>query len=265
MRKNEEEMTPFEPTERWEFNTLGIYDYKRPGYLDLWFNFLRLTESYIPGDVVEAGVFRGHTLLATALLLRELGSPKKVLGFDSFKGFPQISERTEVNTENTKSEITLEPNQMKRVQKLNEIKRAMQSNSPFEENQRVDFRNISNSGDFSNTQKSQLERKIEFLGLTNVVLVDGYFENTMKSDNLPTQVYASFIDCDLHDSYITTLEAIWPLLSPGSFVYVDEYYSLKFLEAKLAVDSFLSGKKFKQISHSGLIGDDFERNGFIKL
>jgi hypothetical protein len=258
-------MSPFQPTEKWEFNTLGIYDYKRPGYLDLWFNFIRLTESLIPGDVVEAGVFRGHTLLATALLLRELGSPKKVLGFDSFRGFPQIPKKNGVNTGNIKSEIILEPNQMKRVQRLNEIKRALQSDSTFEENQRVDLRTISNSGDFSDTQKSQLERKIDFLGLTNVVLVDGYFENTMKSDNLPTQVYASFIDCDLHDSYITTLEAIWPLLSRGSFVYVDEYYSLKFLEAKLAVDSFLSGKNFKRISHSGQIGDDFERNGFIKL
>lgn len=43
----------------------------------------------MPGDIVEAGVFQGHTLLATALLLRELGSDKKVVGFDSFTGFPK--------------------------------------------------------------------------------------------------------------------------------------------------------------------------------
>jgi len=39
---------------------------------------------------LEAGVFRGKSILATALLLKEIGSPKKVYGFDSFSGFPPV-------------------------------------------------------------------------------------------------------------------------------------------------------------------------------
>ena len=42
------------------------------------------------GDIVESGVFRRRSLLATAFLLKELGSSKLVYGYDSFKGFSPV-------------------------------------------------------------------------------------------------------------------------------------------------------------------------------
>src|SRR5436190_9528316 len=47
----------------------------------------------LPGDIVEAGVFRGEGLLCWARLL-EIFSPlsrRRVLGFDTFQGFPGTS------------------------------------------------------------------------------------------------------------------------------------------------------------------------------
>lgn len=79
----------FSPKENWEFNTLDIYNYTRPGPYELYFNNIRLRSLIDPGDLVEAGVFNGHTLLATALLLREMGSDKLIYGFDTFSGFPE--------------------------------------------------------------------------------------------------------------------------------------------------------------------------------
>ncbi len=258
-------MTPFEPLEKWEFNTLGIYDYKRPGHLDLWFNYIRLTESLIDGDVVEAGVYRGHTLLATALLLRELGSQKRVFGFDSFSGFPKPNLEHQSKIITSTSKLDMSSHQQSQVVRLKQIKEGLESESFLVARNAVSSREISSSGSFSDPQKDKLEQKIKFLGLTNIVLIDGFFNETMVTHNLPNQIYASFLDCDLHESYTTALQAIWPLLSRGSFVYMDEYYSLKFLEARVAVDAFLINKPFKKVSYSGLAFDDFERNGFIKL
>ena len=44
----------------------------------------------IDGDIVESGVYKGSSLLAMGLLLKEIGSSKKVYGFDSFSGFPPV-------------------------------------------------------------------------------------------------------------------------------------------------------------------------------
>ena len=54
------------------------------------FNFVYKYHNQIQGDIVEAGVFRGNSLVAMGLMLKELGSNKKVFGFDSFSGFPPI-------------------------------------------------------------------------------------------------------------------------------------------------------------------------------
>ena len=69
------------PKYDWEFNVLETYDYRKPGPLDLYFNFIRTQALILEGDIVEAGVYRGRTILATALLLKEIGSDKKNLCF----------------------------------------------------------------------------------------------------------------------------------------------------------------------------------------
>lgn len=105
---------------------------------------------------------------------------------------------------------------------------------------------LSSSGDFSSTNRELLERKISLLGLTNIVLIDGFFEDSMDDSSLPEIIYATFLDCDLYESYRTTLNKVWPRLNTGGFIYLDEYYSLKFLGARVAVDEFVYGKSVKK-------------------
>ena len=76
--------------EDWEFNVLGIYNYLKPGRFDALFTYIKENHDKIPGDIVEAGVFRGSSLIAIAMYLKEIGSDKKVYGFDSFYGFPPV-------------------------------------------------------------------------------------------------------------------------------------------------------------------------------
>jgi len=216
------------------------------------------------GDIVEAGVFQGHTLLATALLLRELGSDKKVVGFDSFTGFPK---KIESKTSTSEDDLSiLPPSQADQVRRLRAIKRLQNEVSlPHARSEELNEYTLSSSGDFSSTNRELLERKISLLGLTNIVLIDGFFEDTMDDRSLPDIIYATFLDCDLYESYRTTLSNVWPRLNTGGFIYLDEYYSLKFLGAKVAVDEFVSGKDVKKVTYSGMAGDEFKRTGLLKL
>lgn len=256
----------YSPEFTWEFNTLGIYDYKRPGHLDLFFNYIRLTESFMPGDIVEAGVFQGSTLLATGLLLRELGSKKRVFGFDSFVGFPKFE--TTKMAQDGFSEVNkrLQGSQKDQIERLQTIKHLQNRFATRSEGKtEINEYTLSSSGDFSTTSREHLEEKISMLGLTNIVLVEGFFEQTMNDENLPKSIYASFLDCDLYSSYKISLEKLWPRLNTGAFIYLDEYYSLKFLEAKTAVDEFVQGKEVKFINFTGRVGDEFQRTGIVKL
>ncbi len=74
----------------WEFSSLGIYNYKKTGKLDYLIKFIRDNDKKFEGDIFEAGVFKGASLIALAMILKEIGSNKKVYGFDSFSGFPTI-------------------------------------------------------------------------------------------------------------------------------------------------------------------------------
>ena len=69
-----------------------------------------------------------------------------------------------------------------------------------------------------------------------------------------------FLDCDLYDGYMETLQYGWDKLIPGGIVFLDEYYSLKFPGARIAVNEFFADKKdFELIEISDTSYDDFER------
>ncbi len=247
----------------WEFNVLNIYNYRKPGWFKQWFDFIKFNHASIKGDLVEAGVYRGKTLLATALFLKEIGSKKKIYGFDSFSGFPSddILEQDQIsNFEIMFKNGMIEKNQYLAIKKNLEYKSMLDSSITITPN------NISSSGNFSSTSYESLQDKISILGLDNIVLIKGPFKDTMNEKNLPNQIFSVFFDCDLYSSYIDTFNATWPKLSLGGFCYFDEYYSLKFPGAKLAVIDFLKSKKHKMIKSNEVDPYcEFERWGCIKL
>ena len=70
--------------EDWEFNVLNLYNFYKVGYLECYFDFIKKNHDNFAGDIVEAGVFQGKSLISTALLLKKLKSNKKD-GFLSVK------------------------------------------------------------------------------------------------------------------------------------------------------------------------------------
>ena len=258
---NQHEAQRLIPKYDWEFNTVGIYNYRKPGPHDSYINYIRLNHSFMDGDIVEAGVYRGKTLLATALLLKELGSSKKVYGFDSFHGFPPIYDAKDdiASFKILHAKRKISDAHYEAVKRNLEIKQRLGNAAP-------NASNISTSGDFSHTSRQLVEAKIKLLGLDNIVLVEGVFSETMSSELGPSTIFAAMIDCDLYQSHWHAFEFIWPRLNNGGLIQLDEYYSLKFPGARWACDEFLGlrGKhRLIKIEPDG--HDQFERWAVIKL
>ena len=245
----------FIPQSSWEFNTLGVYDFTKPGPYQYIFKFLQENQSNLTGDILEAGTYRGRTALSMGLFLDQHRLTVTIHGFDTFSGFPMysINDMPERFQELFERKLITEDH-FSRVQRLRLIK---------EDLFKQDFHpaKTSSSGDFSNNSIDSLYTKIEFLGLRNICLHVGPFETTMKleeAQNLSFSVI--FLDCDLYDGYMETLQYGWDKLIPGGIVFLDEYYSLKFPGARIAVNEFFADKKdFELIEISDTSYDDFER------
>ena len=239
--------------ESWEFDVLKLYNPLRTGHLKTWFDLLENDVPGIPGDIVEAGVFQGKSLVSGAYVLAQVAPDKLIYGYDTFSGFPPIGvpEDDPERFEDLYREGKISDQLIQRVRKNLDHLKHLRGDEP------VNYETVSSSGNFANTQREDIERMARYLGLTNLKLVVGPFEDTMVSGQGPTgPIAAAILDCDLHASYLTALEYIWPRLSSGGIVYLDEYYSLKFPGARVAVDKFaekISGKLHQ-------VSDDF--NGF---
>ena len=132
-------------------------------------------------------------------------------------------------------------------------------------NEKVDEKNVSLSGNFENNSLDVLKRKISYLELENIILIPGPFEETMSlKSNYKNEWFSAMLDCDLYKSYIGCLNFIWSNMTKGGYIYLDEYYSLKFPGARIAVDEFLSEKLEKPFLHEK-IDDSFERWSITKL
>ena len=239
--------------ESWEFDVLKLYNPLRNGHLSAWIDLLENHIPSVPGNVVEAGVFQGKSLLAGAYVLARSAPDKKILGYDTFAGFPPVGvpEDHPDRFRDLRESGSISEAHLSRVNRNLEHLRFLKGVSD------INHTNVSLSGSFENTSQIGIEKLAEYLGLTNVSLVEGPFEATMVDDDVvENSIAGAILDCDLYGSYLTALSYIWPRLSPGGVIYLDEYYSLKFPGARAATDEFFA-QKSAQFHH---ITDDF--NGF---
>tara|TARA_B110000238_G_C16036004_1_gene399672 strand:+ start:72 stop:824 length:753 start_codon:yes stop_codon:yes gene_type:complete len=241
----------------WEFNVLGIDNYKRPGKLKPYYDYIIKNHRSLDGDICEVGVYRGFSVLATAMLLKELNSDKIIWGYDSFEGFPSYHSNDALENFDIlfkKGKITKEHYE---DYKLNHTYKS------FVKQTQVNVKNISTSEDFSKNSLRELERKIIYLGLDNIKLIKGDFSKTMNESDKEKIFFASLIDCDLYEGYKKSLPFVYNRLSNKGYMYLDEYYSLKFPGAKIATDEFFDKKKDKPFKYETYSGD-FERWAVIK-
>lgn len=99
---------------------------------------------------------------------------------------------------------------------------------------------LTNAGDdsFTYTSPEYVERKIRGLGLESyVVPIGGWFKETLPTLCGPFSF--AIIDCDLERSIEDCLEYVWPRLSIGGLIMIDDYGDKGYLGSQRAVDRFV--------------------------
>ncbi|NJL70857.1 MAG: methyltransferase [Candidatus Competibacteraceae bacterium] len=199
----------------------------------------------MPGDIVEAGVFRGRSILATAMVLRELNSDKVVYGYDTFTGFPPVyHDKDDIrHFESLAAAGKISSDHLAATKLLLTHRKALSRTTTAPDA-------LSQSGRFDDAPLELLKDKIRYLGLDKWIrLVPGDFALSMGRGDGPRLVMAALLDCDLYASYMVALPWIWPNLVRGGYLWLDEYFSLKFPGARIACDEFFADKADKPTMH----------------
>jgi hypothetical protein len=243
------------PDPEFLFSILKIENHSESSFsaYRFWFDHFRKYHDQIDGDVFEFGVYRGGSLLSMALLAKRLGSNKHFYGFDTFSGFPEDGYHPSDALSNFSVEQRVTSEQKRAVEILHYIKNLTDSNASQSDNLdiqqpakslRSKLNTLGASGVFSDNSYEHVVQRIKLLELDNITLYPGEFSCGIKSfindhGPSPISIFSANIDCDLYQGYASSLPFICSHLSVGGHVHLDEYYSLKYPGARIAVDEFL--------------------------
>jgi O-methyltransferase len=158
----------------------------------------RVLDNGIEGDLIETGVWRGGCcILMKGILQAYADTTRKIFVADSFEGLPE----------------------------------------PTPTKYPVDAGSNLHVYDQLRVSEQQVRQNFERYDLLDdgVVFVKGFFSETLaKLDATPLSLIR--LDGDMYESTIVALNELYPRLSPGGFVIVDDYGALK--ECKQATDDY---------------------------
>jgi len=166
----------------------------------------------LPGEIVEAGVYRGAGMFLWANLLELLapGSRRRVIGFDTFEGFPEDLSR---------------------------------------DHDRASIERIArDSGAYVPRSATEVEATAERLGIGHrVQTVAGDAVETIPAyvaAHPGFRVALLHLDFDVYEPTRVALEELYPLVVPGGIVVFDQYGSAQWGETE-AVDEFVQPRGLK--------------------
>ena len=154
------------------------------------------------GAFVECGVGKGRTFAVLAILSALEGKERKIIGFDSFSGFPEPSYKDQSPRQAKKGDWHITSPEIIR-------KRLVASGISLEVQNGI------------------------------VEIIPGFFEQTLSSWRAQP-IALLHLDVDLYDSYKICLETLYPYVVSGGAVLFDEYIDSenKWPGAVLAIDEF---------------------------
>jgi hypothetical protein len=187
-----------------------------------------LVDQNIPGAFVECGVWRGGSMMAAALTLLHRGiRDRELYLFDTFEGMPQPSALDVAHNGQSAA---------------------------------VDFERTMTSVDSSDWCNAPIEDVRRALGETGydafrIHLVKGKVEETIPA-GAPDRIALLRLDTDWYESTRHELEHLFPRLSPGGVIIIDDYGHWQ--GARRATDEYLTQKKVRlllnRIDYTARIG-----------
>lgn len=161
----------------------------------------------IPGEIVECGVWKGGSMMAAAMTLQELGATNRDLYlFDTFEGMPAPGEE-DVTLDNEPAEELLS--------KSDKESSAIWAYSTLEEVKR----------NLLSTEYPE----------SRLFFIKGRVEETIP-ESAPCQIALLRLDTDWYESTYHELVHLYPRLSSGGVLIIDDYGHWK--GARKAVDQY---------------------------
>ena len=166
----------------------------------------------IPGDIVECGVWRGGNLVIAGLMRKRLGFDRRIWAFDTFAGMTSPSAAD-----------------FKPAEDL-DVERKFASLNRDDHN------------DWCFAAEDEVLHNFEArVGNRDLRTVKGPVEETLaKPDNLPERIAILRLDTDFYESTKAEMELLYPRLSKGGVLIVDDYG--EWAGARKAVDEYFSGQ-----------------------
>ena len=167
-----------------------------------------LIDHDIPGDIVECGLWKGGSLMACAMRLRDRGATdRRIVGFDTFEGMTDPMEGVDVDWAGVQA-----PKQGKGAQ------------MPIDADLDSVYANLRSTG-------YPAER---------IELVKGDVMKTLPAQ-APEQLALLRLDTDFYDSTKHELETLYPRLVTGGVLLIDDYGH--FRGSRKATDEYFAGKR----------------------
>ena len=201
----------------------------------------------VEGHYVECGTYKGNTLIPAAIysLHYEYFKKKKLIGIDTFKGFPKT---TQHNPKDLPTYFkTLKSQNLISEDHFNKSKlrtKNFQSLLHLENEYFLDTQEV-----FNNCNK-----------FNNISLLKGTFEEITPT--FEEKIAVLHLDGDLYESYLTCLDNLYDNVVDRGAIIFDEYYSHKYPGARVAVNEFFADKK--GYFETYLTDEGHERWCFIK-
>jgi hypothetical protein len=177
----------------------------------------RIADKKIPGDLVEAGVYRGGNILLFKILSDKYDLKKEIWAYDTYKGM----------TEPTKNDISFRGTDAKKLMDDAPIKEVSGEKH--------------NIWCYSTMEEVQSNILAHAKNIENINFIKGGVEQTLKIEkNLPKQISLLRLDTDWYESTKIEMECLYPRLVPGGILIVDDYGHWK--GSRKAIDEYFSGK-----------------------
>ena len=185
----------------------------------LWQAVEYIARARVPGDVVECGVWRGGSSMLAALALLHTGEKRPMWLYDTYEGMPAPSERDrQWNGESAADKL------------------ATQERIPGVHN------------DWAFATLDDVERQMATVEYPRDLLdlVRGPVQKTIPG-NCPGIISLLRLDTDWYESTRHELEHLWPRLSVGGVLIIDDYGHWQ--GAREATDEFFAAQGLREMLH----------------
>jgi predicted O-methyltransferase YrrM len=100
------------------------------------------------------------------------------------------------------------------------------------------------AGDFADTSQADLEARRDALGLTNLIVVPGRFEDTFPGIAASGATFGlAHIDCDIYSAVKYAQEEVWPHMTKGGYVVYDDADAPTCIGATEAVEELIMDRR----------------------